>query len=372
MTDHLITRLVVGGPSTLALGKPVRQALEAAGEGALRWSAGTWVAPRKQRWHFPRIFRAQQPHTITIASSGPGTDARRIPRRFIAAGAILALAMGAAAPLVWQLLRAAPPAKEGLPIAPAAPTAPGSAVSVVSAAYVAPLPSGAAPDTPALPLAAPDAVAASAVVSAAPLPPPQAAEQKTILKVPKPTPVPAAAQDRPEPVKSVSAPRKVEAAATEAPLKQREQPPPSAVVLDEATHKVARQAPSTPVAAPSPPKAAPVTVAVAAAPAAAPAPTKPSTGPATAPVAAGVAKLAPAHPAASAPAPVPTEKPAAEHGTGLIAITPDGKLAVFTNPKTRLPQQFKIGDQLPGGDIVRSIDAKAGKVVSSSKEYSFE
>lgn len=368
MTDHLITRLVVGGPSTLPLGQPVRQALEAAGEGALRWSAGTWVAPRKQRWHFPRIFGAQQPHTITIASSGPGTDAHRIPWRFIAAGAVLTLAMGAAVPPAWQLLSAAPPAKEGLPIAPAAATSHGSAVSVVSAAYVAPMPSGAAPDTQALPLAAPDAVAASAVVSAAPLPPPQAAEPKAILKVPKPTPAPAAAQDRPEPVKAAPPPRKVEAAATEAPPKQREQPPPSAVVLDEATHKAARQAPSTPVAAPLPPKAAPVTVAVAAAPA----PTKPSTGPATAPVAAGVANLAPAHPAAAAPGTVPTAKPAAEHGTGLIAITPDGKLAVFTNPKTRLPQQFKIGDQLPGGDIVRSIDAKTGKVVSSSKEYSFE
>lgn len=368
MTDHLITRLVVGGPSTLALGQPVRQAIQAAGEGALRWSAGTWVAPRAQRLHFPGIFRAQQPHTITIVSSRPGTDAHRIPRRSMAVGAFLALAIGAAAPLAWQLLLAAPRAKEGLPIAPAAATAPGSAVSVVSAAYVAPLPRGAAPDTQALLLAAPDAVAASAVVSAAPLPPPQAAEQKAIVKVPKLAP--AAAQDRPEPVKAAPAPRKVEAAATEAPPKQREQPPPSAVVLDEAAHKAARQAPSTPVAAPSPPKAAPVTVAVAAAPA--PAPTKPSTGPATALVAAGVAKLAPAHPAAFAPALVPTETPAAEHGTGLIAITPDGKLAVFTNPKTRLPQQFKIGDQLPGGDIVRSIDAKAGKVVSSSKEYSFE
>ena len=48
------------------------------------------------------------------------------------------------------------------------------------------------------------------------------------------------------------------------------------------------------------------------------------------------------------------------------------KVAVFTNPKTKLPQQFKIGEQLPGGDTIRSIDAKEGKVVTSMKEYSLD
>jgi hypothetical protein len=73
-------------------------------------------------------------------------------------------------------------------------------------------------------------------------------------------------------------------------------------------------------------------------------------------------------PAASAA----TGRRPAQAGSGLVAITPDGKLAVFTNPKTQLPQQFTLGEQLPGGDTIRFIDAKEGKVVSSTKEYSLE
>jgi hypothetical protein len=45
---------------------------------------------------------------------------------------------------------------------------------------------------------------------------------------------------------------------------------------------------------------------------------------------------------------------------------------VFTNPKTRLPEQFKVGDQLPNGETVRSVDYKEGRVLTSSKEYSLE
>lgn len=57
---------------------------------------------------------------------------------------------------------------------------------------------------------------------------------------------------------------------------------------------------------------------------------------------------------------------------GLIAITPDNKLAVFTNPRTGLPQQFHIGDPLPGGDTIRAIDGGQGKVFTSAREYSLD
>ncbi len=63
---------------------------------------------------------------------------------------------------------------------------------------------------------------------------------------------------------------------------------------------------------------------------------------------------------------------AAARVTGLVAITPDGKVAVFTNPHTRMPEQFTVGDKLPSGDTVKAIDAQAGKVVTSSKEYGLE
>jgi hypothetical protein len=72
--------------------------------------------------------------------------------------------------------------------------------------------------------------------------------------------------------------------------------------------------------------------------------------------------------AASAPARGHVPPAAAE----LIAISPDGKLAVFTDPQTRLPRQFQLGEQLPGGDLIRSIDAKTGRVLSSTREYSLD
>jgi hypothetical protein len=64
--------------------------------------------------------------------------------------------------------------------------------------------------------------------------------------------------------------------------------------------------------------------------------------------------------------------PALPRGAGLVAITPDGNLAVFSNPKTRLPEQFRVGDQLPNGETLRSIDAKEGKVITNAKEYPLE
>jgi len=62
----------------------------------------------------------------------------------------------------------------------------------------------------------------------------------------------------------------------------------------------------------------------------------------------------------------------AQPAKGLIAITPDNKLAVFTDPGTGLPQQFHIGDPLPGGDTLRAIDGRQGKVFTSAREYSLD
>ncbi|WP_299795189.1 hypothetical protein [Ramlibacter sp.] len=65
-------------------------------------------------------------------------------------------------------------------------------------------------------------------------------------------------------------------------------------------------------------------------------------------------------------------KPPAAPGGGLIAITPDSRFAVFTDPRTRLPQQFHVGDPLPGGDTIRAIDGGLGKVFTSGREYSLD
>lgn len=82
-------------------------------------------------------------------------------------------------------------------------------------------------------------------------------------------------------------------------------------------------------------------------------------------------------PQKEAPAPhvAPPQTAVAPHaakGSGLVAITPDGKAALFTNPRTRLPEQFKVGDKLVNGEIVKSIDTKVGKVVTDKREYILE
>jgi hypothetical protein len=68
----------------------------------------------------------------------------------------------------------------------------------------------------------------------------------------------------------------------------------------------------------------------------------------------------------------PEAMPDAKVGSGLVALTPDGKYALFTNPKTRLPEKFAVGDKLPSGEVLKSIDKNAGKATTDSKEYRLE
>jgi hypothetical protein len=205
---------------------------------------------------------------------------------------------------------------------------------------VPPQPSQAAAATPPLPIEGPQSDGAA---SPLPFAPPAAAQEPAAQRggeLPKAPPVPA---ERPPAPPAKAAVQKEQAPPPKTgPSNQREQQPVSAVVLDEAAPRGARPGANAATASAS-------------------VPAKP---PAAAAQAAG--------PVAAAVAAQPAPKPTLERGTGLIAITPDGKVAVFTNPKTRLPQQFNVGDQLPSGDTIRGIDAKAGKVVSSSKEYNLD
>ncbi|EKD98715.1 MAG: hypothetical protein ACD_23C00300G0003 [uncultured bacterium] len=72
----------------------------------------------------------------------------------------------------------------------------------------------------------------------------------------------------------------------------------------------------------------------------------------------------------SKPAVKDVPKPAT--GSGLVAVTPDGKTALFTNTATRLPEKFGVGDKLPSGEVIKSIDANAGIVKTDAKEYRLE
>lgn len=386
MTQSLITRLVVGEPTTLALGVPVGQTLVNPTGRSLRWRAGTWVGAGTPRLEWLMgLRRKRQPQAIVLRPAA-GKGGARSWRRVVAGG-LIALSVGAAIPVVTLTIRSGASTSSALPITPA-PTA--GAVRVVAAAYVPPPPTPTAPADPPLPIAAgtgdpmplppaaPTAVAELAKQAVAELPkagpvrvaekePPAPPKQPPVP--PKQPPAPAKQpatppKQRAAPAKEPPAPAKQPAAAPKhepvvepkpaanAPKEQpvgtakpganpREQQPPSAVLLDEAAPRATREGRS--VAAPVSPQ--PATIAASAA------------------VPPGLAK-----PAAVAQA----LKPALKRGTGLIAITPDGKVAVFTNPKTRLPQQFKIGDQLPNGDTLRTIDAKEGKVVSSSTEYTLD
>lgn len=58
--------------------------------------------------------------------------------------------------------------------------------------------------------------------------------------------------------------------------------------------------------------------------------------------------------------------------SGLVALTQDGKFALFTNVKTRLPEKFAVGDRLPTGEVVKAIDRVNGKVQTDAKEYRLE
>jgi len=335
MTHTLITRLVVGEATTLALGRPVGQTLGTPSSGALRWRAGTWVGARTPRVQWlSRVLRRRAPQAIVVRPAAAQGVAVRAWRK-LAAAALCALAVGAAIPLAMTAFRSAPSAPGDLPITPAAAPAP---VRVVTAAYMPPQPSQPEATTLPLPIASPNEGATSPL----PFAPAVLAQEPAVQRVAEQPAAPPVPPERPTspPTKPAAPVQKDQAPGPKAtPGNQREQQPVSAVVLDEAAPRGARQATNPP--------AAPVS-----------APAKLPAATAAAPIAAAATQ--------------PTPKPTLERGAGLIAITPDSKVAVFTNPKTRLPQQFKIGDQLLSGDTIRSIDAKAGKVISSSKEYSLD
>lgn len=62
----------------------------------------------------------------------------------------------------------------------------------------------------------------------------------------------------------------------------------------------------------------------------------------------------------------------AQTRVALVAVLPDGKTALFTDPKTRLPVQYRVGDKLTNGETVKAIDAKTGKVTTDKKIYVLE
>jgi hypothetical protein len=336
MSQADITRLVVGEAFTLNLGKAVGQGPRGSDlTKTLQWRDGKWqgattllsrIAPKKRSRLLVLTARGTQPATTRFAA-------------LAGAAAVLALAGFA----IGLVLRQEPPSQATLP--PAVQQEPvalpvvkqGESVRTLDEPFQAgaqeklqviqthegPMPQG---EGAALPIGAPGAPA-EPVATAQPA---QAAALPIGLPKPEPSPLPSSKKTAPAALPA-KAPASEPHPAPKESAKASNEPKPPAVILDvtdEKTRKPAVPQPSAPA----------------------------------------VDNAAQATAADAKPAPAQQANP----GRGLLAITPDGKFAVFTDPATRLPKQFKIGDKLPSGDTIKSIDVKQGKVLAGAKEYTLE
>jgi hypothetical protein len=335
MSQADITRLVVGEPFTLGMGRAVGQSLRSSYVSkSLQWRDGKWQG---QKSLLSVLSKKKRPkHLVLTAGAGRRL---RLNGRVIAALVGLAGA-GVALGLLLQsrgapLAATAPPtATQSLPFVRAPenvrtvdqpfPAAPAESFQVIQTAE------GEAPTAgvPSLPILAPAGVDTTTTSARA------GASLPFVAPAPMPTPI--------GPTPELTSERSNTRAEARPPAKPvKEEPKPPAVILDEMEDK------------PQPSAAAKTE---------APAKTSQSSKP-------SVVASSAATPAAVSSAPA---APVLSPARGLIAITPDGKSAVFTDPATRLPKQFKVGDKLTSGDTIKSIDAAQGKVIAGTKEYSLD
>ena len=335
MSEPSITRLVVGPPRAVVLGVPVGQRVNAKGSSEA-WSAGSWLLHQGRRLAKP-IGPRRRSFSITLRAP----EARG--RKFLLLATLSAVFVGVAAVGVFLNMRKSAPAAASPFGLAAKPTA----VTVLDQPYVVPEEQGMPLGTSQEPTTGADTLGPVPFpVAVGPVKDPKvtqtneaASRQRSPAAQAKPAPVPP-----PEPVKVVKPapvpplePVKVAKPAPPPPESVKAGKPAYMVLDEEATSaRVAKSAANTTphVVAPSLSN-----------------PAKPNLQDRPGPVAA-------------TPSPI--------RGTGLVAITPDGKVAVFTNPATRMPEQFKVGEKLPSGDTVKAIDAQSGKVVTTSKEYGLE
>lgn len=340
--DIVLTRLIVGDPFTVDFGAPVGQQFNSSKIGeAICWTDGHWSSAEPiiiSRTVEPSLREQDADHEERASTGGDGAApgdvcssaqstplGRKPPRAWrkpglIAAGLVVlsAAAIGVTW-VVWgnQTTKGADSAKSA-PAAPASAAASAAELPIPQAGpgvRVVDHPYETAPAAPsvadaALPIAPRETVAAASAAVQTPAPRAQAVREPSRPKIPQ--------------------------------AESTQQRPP-AVVLDEGKGASASSSATKPPAVALPQGAASGAAAVSREPAKA------------APVPGAVAR--------------PTAGPRAG---GLVAVTPDGKTAVFTNPTTRMPEQFKIGDKLPNGEVIRAIEPKDGRVITSAKEYSLE
>lgn len=328
MSNADITRLVVGSGSTIVLGTPVGQSLQRTDiSNTLKWHNGVWESAGAGFWS----NRGRTSSTIGLIAS------RKATPYWVKVGLAMAF-LGLVGALLGVLYNSfAGTQNPALPMVPAgnapgviqlvdkpfvdAPTA-DPAQADASRLATAPLPIAAMGDVPPLPgTTATDAMAAGLNGSRPVVP------ESVLPSAPDPAPsqkgIPPAKPLPPEPKTGKN-------------TEQDKTRPPAVMIFDDSPANKAGAATGD---------------------------KKPDAG------AESKSATAPQRPAEVQPTKADTSSPIA---MGLVAIPPGGKTAVFTNPKTRLPEQFKVGDKLPNGDTVTSINATEGKVQTNRKEYNLD
>lgn len=345
MNDHNITRLVVGEIYTVNMGKPVgHQVTQQDVSKILRWDNGRWKTSETLSEKLKRQASfGSNVLTLPTARAGavPAKDGDQLAKLFkdkrVIWGAGIAGVFLVALGVFTVAIRYVKSSDEFgfVPTrTPAEASRLEQAVKTVDVPFVRP-----ADDKPLQPLQE-QPIGQSQVAPAVPtvspaglVTPGQAAPAGQGIPSVQPSNQPAARNDAAKaPAQSAMI---LDADATPAKPSQQAEPPKqaAAVPIQQKANQPAQQQPA-----------------------------KPATTPAQA--------AAPA--AQAAPAKQPQESTAAPRaGGGLVAVTPDGKIALFTNPTTRLPERFSVGDKLPSGEVIKSID-KSGKVVTNAKEYKLE
>ncbi|MCV0439059.1 MAG: hypothetical protein K5880_10530 [Hydrogenophaga sp.] len=326
MNQADITRLVVGEPITLSIGRSVGQsATTVDASKVLQWRDGKWQGTT----NLLEKIAVKRPAKLLVF---PARSAKRVPIRLsvpLLAGLLAIGGIGAGIGALLRPERAPLPqpvtvTEVKVPELPVVPvTTPADAVRSVDEPYQAPAETN-LQMIETHEAALPPQPTAQAAAPSLPIAPPRAETP------PLPTPLPSAkaSPERTQPPKTAPETKVAARDVAKGPSKgAKEEPRPPAVLLDELADKHPKAASPQRVAGTSTDK----------------------------PVAAPVAPIA-----------------QASAGRGLLAITPDGKFAVFTDPATKLPRQFKAGDKLPSGDTIKAIDAKTGKVSTGAKEYTLE
>ncbi|WP_176491397.1 MULTISPECIES: hypothetical protein [unclassified Polaromonas] len=327
MSDPNITRLVVGPTMTLAMGVPVGQAVTQTDlSKTLRWKDGHWqnsasIIKKARQFTFLPV------DVLEISATRRASTFRHL-RAYALPVAAVVIFLGTALGFVLQQRDSA----EDIPVATSiAPAETPVAVRSVDAPY--PLP-GASPSAP-LPGNSQLEEESSARELAPPVP-----SAKGPVQVPS-APLPT--------VTSAKAPALPAVRPTQqaAPVVPSHKQAPAVVPKEDAKDEKAR--PAVILDADVPFAKAKLPEAVSQQKATAPPP--------------ALGQL---------PKPQASTSGSSSVSSGLVALTQDGKFALFTNVKTRLPEKFAVGDRLPTGEVLKAIDRVNGKVQTDAKEYRLE